>query len=475
MIRAARTSLFVALAALVWVAGAFAQTPSGPVSLVGRTADATVGVDRSAHGGEFVVPLNKSQLLRVDQSFEELSIGNPEIADVVPLTKQLVYVLGRKLGSTNLTVLGPQGRVIAVVDLVVSHDIEGLKAKLFELMPDQRIEVRPAGSDAVLLSGRVSSPDHLARALAIAEGYAPGRVTNLLSVGGSQQVMLAVRFAEVQRSTLKQLGLSSLIIEGGDTSFLFESGDGIRPESFAAGVFGFASGNFSLDLIFDTLERKGSVKTLAEPNLIVLSGDTAAFLAGGEFPIPVSQDDNGTITVEFKEFGVGLSFTPTVLDGSLVNLVLNTEVSAIDRTLSVITDGIDVPGLTVRRANTTVELRDGQSFAIAGLLQDDFQDAIRQFPWLGDLPVLGSLLRSTEYQAKQTELVIVITPRLVQPVAAGTLATPADTFLVPSEVDLFFWGRTEGQATAPGSAGSARVLGSRQGGGIDGAHGYIIQ
>jgi pilus assembly protein CpaC len=475
MVRAACRLLALSLSVAVLFAAssaAHAQTSTGPVQLFRDGSPGAISLDSSRHGGEFVVPLNKSQLLRVDQPFEEISVGNAEIADVVPMTKQQIYVLGRQLGSTNLTVLGRQGQVIAVVDLVVSFDVEGLKAKLFELMPDERIEVRPAG-DAILLSGRVTSAERLGRTLAIAERYAPGKVTNLLSVGGSQQVMLAVRFAEVQRSAAKQLGLSSLVLEGGDASFQFDSGDGIDPESFATGLFSYATGNFSLDLLFDTLEEKGVVKTLAEPNLIVLSGDTAAFLAGGEFPIPVSQREDA-ITIEFKEFGVGLSFTPTVLDNALVNLVLETEVSAIDETVSVTTDGIQVPGLTVRRATTTVELSDGQSFAIAGLLQDDFRDAIRQFPWLGDLPVLGTLLRSTEYQSRQTELVLVITPRLVQPVAAGALTTPADNFLTPSEADLFLLGRTVGRPPASGS-GSTRVLRAQHAGGIDGPHGYILQ
>jgi pilus assembly protein CpaC len=433
----------------------------------GPAPSGVVRLEPGPHAGEFIVPLNKSQLLRIDRPFAEVTVGNPEIADVVPLTTQLVYVLGKQLGATNLMLMGQGGRVIAVVDLVVSFDVAGLKSKLFELLPGETVEVRPAG-DAIVLSGQVSSAAQLARALALAERFAPQKVTNLLTVGGTQQVMLQVRFAEVQRSTVKQLGLNSLITATGDrTAFAFASGIP-NPEAFAATALGIVSGDVTIDLLLDALERKGLVRTLAEPNLIALSGDTASFLAGGEFPIPVAsdRDDSGiTITVVFKQFGVSLAFTPTVLGDDLVNLVLNTEVSAIDPTVSVITTDITVPGLSVRRTSTTVELRDGQSFAIAGLLQDDFQNSVRQFPWLGDLPVLGTLLRSTEYQRQQTELVVIVTPRLVAPTTPDALATPADRLRLPSEAELFLLGRLEGRA--PGLDPDR--------GGLDGSYGYIMQ
>jgi pilus assembly protein CpaC len=434
----------------------------------GPAPSGVVRLEPGPHAGEFIVPLNKSQLLRIDRPFAEVTVGNPEIADVVPLTTQLVYVLGKQLGATNLMLMGQGGRVIAVVDLVVSFDVAGLKSKLFELLPGEAIEVRPAG-DAIVLSGQVSSAGQLARALALAERFAPQRVTNLLTVGGTQQVMLQVRFAEVQRSTVKQLGLNTAVFAAGNrTAFAFESGDGFSPDAFARSALSILSGDVAIDLMLDALERKGLVRTLAEPNLIALSGDTASFLAGGEFPIPVAsdRDDSGiTITIVFKQFGVSLAFTPTVLGNDLVNLMLNTEVSAIDPTVSVVTSDITVPGLSVRRTNTTVELRDGQSFAIAGLLQDDFQDSIRQFPWLGDLPVLGALLRSTEYQRQQTELVVIVTPRLVAPSTPDALATPADRLRLPSESELFLLGRLEGRA--PGLDPDR--------GGLDGPHGYIMQ
>jgi pilus assembly protein CpaC len=455
-------------------------------------AQPVVSTDEQAakFAGEFIVPINKSQILKLEEAFTDLLVGNPDIADVLALTDRTVYVLGKKLGATSLTIYGGEKRLIAVIDLVVTYDIEGLKAKLFELVPGERVEVR-AVADSVVLSGNVSSSENLSSAMAVAERYAPGAVTNLLKVRGSQQVLLEVKFAEVQRSISKALGLRNLVrFEG--TDFTFNTGinlplapglppDPIIPitEGFGVTEFLGTPGSWTLNFLFDFLETRGVVKTLAEPNLVVLSGETASFLAGGEFPVPVPQTGAGqaaTITIEFKEFGVSLSFTPTVLGEGLINLVVAPEVSALDFTTGVTVLGTTVPGLTTRRASTTVELRDGQSLAIAGLLQDNFTDNIKQFPWLGDIPILGALFRSTDYQTEQTELVIVVTPRLVTPVMAGTIVTAADTFVPPSDRDLFLFGRLEDPFSGqmPVAAEAGHVLGARAGG-LTGQYGHIIK
>lgn len=427
--------------------------------------------------GDMVVPLNKSQVLRLERPFTDLSVGNAEIADVVALSDRSVYVLGKSLGATNLSIYGRNRQLLAVVDIVVTHDVQGLKDKLAELLPTESVEVRPAG-DSVVLSGTVSNPDRLASAVAVSERYAPGKVTNLLRVAGSQQVMLAVRIAEVSRTTARELGIKPDFTLGQNDTFSFTTLDGLDITRFGAGLAHWTAGFFTMDLLIDALEQKGVVKVLAEPNLIALSGDTANFLAGGEFPVPVAQDNNGdrsTITVEFKQFGVGLAFTPTVLDGDLINLVVSPEVSQIDDSNAVVLSGFRIPGLSTRRATTTVELRDGQSFAIAGLLQNDFQDQIRQVPGVGQVPVLGALFRSAEFQRRESELVIIVTPRLVKPVAAGSLRTPVDHFVPPSDLDLFLLGRTEapGSGVAPGEARA--VLGAQAGGGIAGTYGHIIK
>jgi len=444
--------------------------------------------DETRHAGEFNVAINKSQVLQLDVPFQDLLVGNSEIADVLALSDRSIYVLGKSLGSTSLTIYGREKNLIAVLDLVVAPDIEGLKARLFELMPEETIEVR-AVNGAVLLSGGVSSAGRLSTTLAIAERYAPGLVTNLLSVAGSQQVLLKVRFSEVSRDVIKQLGFNLLAIDN-DIPLAFASGpgssfsvlDGVSTgQIVSSGLFGsvfggFSAGSLTVDLLFDALENKNLSKTLAEPNLIAMSGDTASFLAGGEFPIPVAQDssgENATITVEFKEFGVGLSFTPTVLDDGLINLVVNPEVSQISTTGAVQLSGFTVPSLITRRATTTVELRDGQSVAIAGLLLSNFQDTIDQFPGLGDIPVLGALARSSSFQQDETELVIIVEAHLVKPVAAGTLATPTDRFIPPTEPDFWLFGRLESPQSGLPRDGDA--LSASGAGGISGHYGHIIK
>jgi pilus assembly protein CpaC len=449
-------------------------------------AQPQIQVQEFRHAGEFHVPLNKSQILRLDQPFTDLLVGNAEVADVLALTNRSIYVLGKAPGSTNLTIYGPGKQLIAVVDLVVGFDVEGLKAKLHEIMPDEPIEVR-AVNDAIAVSGRVSTAERLTQVLAVAESFAPKKVNNFLSVVGSQQVMLHVRFAEVTRSTAKALSLGTEILfnDGGD-GFLIETGAGITglsdiTDPFLSALVSLSTGDLDLNILFDALEDRGLVKTLAEPTLIALSGDTASFLAGGEFPVPVAQTNSTStvggvsvstpvITVEFKEFGVGLSFTPTVLGDGLVNLAVKPEVSQIDTSpeRSVTANGFRIPALTTRRASTTVELRDGESFAIAGLLQNDFSDQIRAFPWLGDLPILGALFRSTAYQRQETELVIIVTPRLVKPARAGELAAPTDRFLAPSESDLFLMGKTEDPRSGTDAVAPL-------GGGAAGNYGHIIQ
>jgi pilus assembly protein CpaC len=416
------------------------------------------------------VPMNKSQILRLDVAFSDLLVGNPDIADVLALTDRSIYVLGKSLGSTSLTIYGPNRQLIAVADLVVSQDIEAMKARLYEIMPDETIEIRPANG-GLILSGTVSTADRMSRALAVAERMAPGAITNLMRVGGSQQVMLSVRFAEVSRSVSKSLGNSFQLRGDGFTvatnAFLGPSPSILSIAGFGGALGTLGLGTIAIDALFDALEEKNLVKTLAEPNLIALSGDTANFLAGGEFPVPVAQDANNAITIEFKQFGVGLAFTPTVLDDGLMNIVVSPEVSTIDNTNAVTVSGFTIPGLTVRRATTTVELRDGQSFAIAGLLQSNFTDGLAQLPWAGEIPVLGALFRSANYQRNETELMIIVTPHLVRPAPAGALATPVDNFMPPNDFDLFAMGRLE-------DARSGRT-GTRATGGIAGQFGHIIK
>jgi len=283
--------------------------------------------------------------------------------------------------------------------------------------------------------------------------------------------MLEVRFSEIKRGAFKDLGFSMGINGGGSHGFQGVIGNGasLTPDASDAdgdgntdegvlrlgsivdsfGVFGrlFHIAGLDINATLNALERKGVVTTLAEPTLVALSGETASFLAGGEFPIPVAQGSSGnstTLSVEFKQFGVSLAFTPTVLADGVINMEVAPEVSSIDPSASVTINNLRVPGLQTRRARTTVELRDGESFALAGLIRKDFQDTVRQFPILGSIPIIGTLFRSTNFQRDETELVIIVTPRLVKPVRAAQMKVPTDRATPPDEVDLFLLGRPDG-------------------------------
>jgi pilus assembly protein CpaC len=300
--------------------------------------------------------------------------------------------------------------------------------------------------------------------------------------------MLAVRFAEVKRTAFKELGINvNAFIRSGSATFSFLSGLPVLGAIGGGGGFlnggstvvGTAAGGDFVGFL-DALEQKGVVKTLAEPNLIALSGDTASFLAGGEFPIPVAQNVSGgstTITIEFKEFGVSLAFTPTVLADGLISLDVAPEVSAIDPATSVTISGLTVPGLTTRRAHTTIELRDGQAFAIAGLLQSEFKDNIDQLPFAGDVPVLGALFRSSDYQRDETELVIIVIPYLVKPVKLTDLRLSTDTFVPPSDTDIFLMGQPERKTPGqPGASKEGPIVSQAGGGaGLDGNIGHIVK
>jgi pilus assembly protein CpaC len=453
------------------------------LALVGAAAPAVaqsgaISVADEVHAGEVAVPVNKSQVIRSDRPYAKALIGNPEIADILPLTNQSLYILGKKAGTTSLTLYDRGNMLIAVVDVVVGPDVTSLKRQLSELMPTDEVGAR-ISNDSIVLEGIVANAPAADRAVQIAETYAPGKVVNLLSIGSSQQVMLEVRFSEVKRSALKQLGVSWFLgSDGGKLDGVIGGGASLTPgvpiTSTIGGVtttvpgtavhslgsitnsFGIVSRAFralgtNFDVTLDALERKGAITTLAEPTLVALSGETASFLAGGEFPVPVVQNtsgggtggNNGAFTVEWKPFGVSLAFTPTVLADGVINLVVAPEVSSIDPTASIVINNLTIPGLQTRRAKTTIELRDGESFALAGLLRRDFQDTIRQLPILGSLPIIGALFRSTNFQKEETELVIIVTPRLVRPVRAAALRAPTDRVGPPNEADLFLNGRTD--------------------------------
>lgn len=430
----------------------------------------------AAASSELVVGVGKSQVLEIPAPYTDLMIADPKVADVLPLSNRSVYVVGKGLGSTALTIYGPGKRLVAAANIVVAADVDGLKSRLAELLPDEHdISIRPA-NQSLVLSGTVSSGPVLQRVLTLAESYAPGKVVNMLAVEGVQQVMLQVRFVEMERTAAKNLGLSVNWTDPSSSGgIVFQSGQGLL-NAFGSVTRTFTTNDGTLDVALDALESKGVVKTLAEPTLVAMSGDTANFLAGGEFPIPIAQASNGvtgSITVEFKQFGIGLAFTPTVLKDGLINLVVNPEVSSIDRANSVSTGGVLVPGLKVRRAHTTIELRDGESFTIAGLLADEYGNSITQFPWLGDLPIIGPFFRTTNTDRSERELVLVVTPHLVTP-RKGRVATPADRFIPPSDFELFLLGAQTGSGFHVSPEDRVLLNNNPKTGGVEGPYGHVL-
>ena len=411
------------------------------------------------------VSMNRAVVVETDNPFAELSIANPGIADISTLSDRSIYVLGKTPGRTTLTILGVDGNLVANIEVQVTPDIAEFRERLRQILPNEKIEVRTA-NDGIVLSGIVSSAARLDAALELAQRYAPERVSNLMSVGGTQQVMLKVRFAEMQRGIGKSLG-SSISISGGSNASA-QTGSFANPGAVNSreGTLAFrvGGGRLTANVLLEALETQGLSRTLAEPNLTALSGQEASFLAGGEYPVPVL--DDGSVRIEYRPFGVELSFTPRVLDDNVINLRLDASVSSIDTATSVSLPTGEVAAFRRRSTQTTVELRDGESFAIAGLLEDDFRASSRSVPWLSELPVLGALFRSAQYQRDQTELVIVITAHLVSPTRGEALMLPTDRIRPPSERDLFLSGRL----AAPGSGAVGEI--ARQD--FGGSYGYVL-
>ncbi|MCI0598840.1 MAG: pilus assembly protein N-terminal domain-containing protein, partial [Beijerinckiaceae bacterium] len=413
------------------------------------------------------------------------------IADAVPISDRQLYILGKKIGATNVLLYGPGKRLIGVVDVEVKLDTRSLGAKIREASGGRDIEIDDVDGKLVL-KGSSGDSEIAERAVEVAKGLSPGGVVNALKVTTPQQVLLKVRFVEVNRSAARNFGIRWQIfsqgrvagITGTQTPTSKFAIPNPAAAGFAPGLFGPAGQVFdvtqnvggglvaptspvatiltqvlntssrSIDLVLSALEENQVLRRLAEPNLIALSGEEANFLAGGEYPVPVVSGAGAaalpTITIIYKEFGVKLNFRPTVLSRGVISLKLFPEVSDLDNTIGVTVAGTFVPGLVVRRAKTTVELRDGQSFAIAGLLQSrSFRDQ-DQFPWIGSVPILGSLFRSSQYLQNETELVVLVTPYLIKPVPPGKqLTTPLETSLPGNDMDLFLFGRPEIPKTPP--------------------------
>jgi pilus assembly protein CpaC len=443
-------------------------------------AERAIQIAQAQRTATITVYIGKSEDVRTDASFVELTVGDPEVADVNPLTDRSLSILGKKNGTTRVSAYAEGKKLIGVFDVEVAYDTSLLNTEIRRRFPYAKLRVT-AVNGRLMLSGTAPDGPTVDKAVTIAKQFGSD-VINTVEVLSPQQVMLEVRFIEASRTAGRDLGVqwnvfgqrnlanignrtaaSQLpITPAGDSPFkqpgVTPGGPNtgtvtISPIAVAGVLSGTApfgllvsrllAGGVEVDLIINALEQKGIARSLAEPNLVALSGDTASFLAGGEFPVPVP-GALGQVTIDYKRYGVGLAFTPTVLGGGLINLKIEPEVSQLDNSHPVTVAGLSVPPLIVRRASTTVELRDGQSFVIGGLLQSNGQNAISQLHWLGDVPVLGSLFRSTSYQKNETDLAIIVTPRLVRPARPGDVVkTPLDSTLPPNDVDLFLMGKTE--------------------------------
>jgi len=483
------------------------------------------------------VPQHKSRLVELPGRAAKVSVGNPEIADILILQATNLYILGKKLGTTNVIVWDSHNRLLSVLDVEITHDLNSLKAKLHQFLPDEEIAVHTS-QNKLILSGQVSSAQRLATAMELARTFtgetrtgeeeqsdqeAQTDIINLMTVGGAQQVMLEVTVAEVQRSLIRRFNSAFHFMHNGSNwSYGGVSGGATFPDAlfgseelrvpifgdtngavigpmvdeFAPnplsiadkGLFGsYMSGSTLFNVAFDIAKTNGVAKVLAEPTLTSLSGESADFLSGGEFPIPVPNEDG--ITIDYKEFGVGLKFVPTVLDTNRINLNLNVLVSEISNVSSVSVNPFStnstffVPSLTKRSATTTVELGDGQTIGIAGLLSESLTDSVDKLPGLGDLPILGQLFRSQEFQKGETELVILVTPRLAKPVDRSKIRLPTDGFVEPSDLSYYLLGRmsrigepeaTESATQTETQQSSVETTPGNTGEGIEGQFGHSL-
>lgn len=410
-------------------------------------------------------------------------VGDPEIATAVPLTERTFYVLGKREGRTNVAVFGTDDALLGTVAVEIGADTPDLAGSIRESIPQANVRVETVNG-RLRLSGTVPDAIALRKALEIAEQYGSEGVINALRVTGGQQVMLEVRFVEASRTAGRDLGISWFARRQGDTSGRgFVTGNFRPPAPGSSGVtfntalpsgtpFGtliaqVLNGGIQADVLVQALEDKGLARRLAEPNLIALSGERASFLAGGEVPIPIAQNEN-TVSVTFKEYGIRLNFTPVVLENGLINLKLEPEVSQLDPATRVTAGGISIPGFITRRASTMIEVRDGQSFAMAGLLQSLNSRTQEQIPWVGQLPIIGALFRSSSFQQEETDLVIIVTPRLVKPGKPGQpLRTPFDGTKGSNDPELFLLGQLE--------VDSDMQRRFSEGAGVVGPYGHIVE
>ena len=446
------------------------------------------GIVELRSGGDVVrridLELGKSVLLHPDYDVRRVSVGDPEVADIVVLDSRELQLVAKEVGETNVVLWDAGGHAQAAIDLAVAEPFAGIEDELRSVSNNDDIRLVRVG-ESIVVKGTVANTAAMDRAMRLANAFFPeqkdeGKVINLIEVGGNQQVMIEITIAEMNRRISRQMEsnfqavitasnpqlrllglLSNLVIPAGDA----ENPLGLLLSDRGNLLANFQNADADVTSALNFLQERGLVKVLAEPTLLARSGQSASFLAGGEVPIPIAQGGAfGSITIEFKQFGVLVDFTPTVLSADRIHMEITPEVSEPDFTLGTMVDGTTVPGFRTRRASTGVELGDGQSFAIAGLLSEDIRETASQYPFLGDLPVLGTLFRSKLYQKNETELVLIVRPRLAKPLPDGRPPLPTDHFVEPSDYEFYLTSAVEGrpdEADVPSSLGvSGGLLGS---------------
>jgi pilus assembly protein CpaC len=434
--------MIVMIALLTGVAAA-----SAAYAQEGGTGNVVIGSTEQRDIQKLELTSGKSRVLDLPVAIKRASLANPEVADTVVLSPTQIYLTGKATGVTNLTLWNESGKMMGMYDVVIMPDLSRLKENLHKVLPDEKGLLVTASHDHIALSGTASSANNLTRALNIAEAYAPKKVINSLQVGGVQQVMLEVRVAEMNRELIRRMGINFAVVapEFFGISLLgqlTQLGATQIASQTVNGIFGFNSGSTSWTGFVDALKEENLLKVLAKPNLVALNGQEAAFLAGGEFPIPVPQAF-GLVTIQFKKFGVGLVFTPNIMDSKHISLNVAPEVSELDFQNALRTQGFLIPAITTRRATTTVELADGQSFAIGGLMRDNVKESVKKFPYLGEIPIIGALFRSSSFQKNETELVIIVTPHLVKPLDLTAQTLPTDYYVEPNDFEFYMLGFAE--------------------------------
>ncbi len=440
----------------------------------------------TAGNGPIVIEVGKGILVRIAQAAESVFVADPDVADVQVKSPNLVYVFGKSGGETTLFAVGKGDKVVLDTTIRVGWDIHRIEAAIHDLLPRSAISVNSAG-DALVIDGTVFSAAEGDDVRRIAGRYVTDptkQLINRVKVDAPNQVNLRVRVAEISRDLIKQLGFNwDAAFRGSNFLLGLASGPTVPAvggvfttrtlttdlKTSVDNLFGQATfGKLDVNALVDALDAEGLITVLAEPNLTAVSGETASFLAGGEFPVPVASSFTGgqqTVSISFKRFGVSLSFVATIGGGNRINLHVIPEVSELSTTGAVNISGIQIPALSTRRADTTVDLASGQSFAIAGLLQNNMNQSIEKFPWLADVPVLGQLFRSESFRRQESELVIIVTPYVVRPTAvASRLQLPTDGFVNSSDSELLFTGaqykpQVLNKAKAPASRSGSSLIG----------------